>query len=205
MSSSTWRRLAAIAAATFTAILLLVGCQGVGSPYFAVGDETRTGVPASPGETVYIGLMDLVTPEARQVDLLQLSVLGLPPDVQADAFVLDRAQTGGGGIGAAREDEGDAMDLIPMLQPLRGYRLLPQQVAVQVVVRLSAPAATTVFAFEKVALSFFVQGGQQLGQEFPNGGKVWYCADGSKCPEPSAESTPFVPTASSGITQPEPS
>jgi hypothetical protein len=180
------------------AILLLTACQA--GTYFPHSDETMTGVPALPGQDVYIGLTDLVAPRDKSVSLISLSVPGLPPEVQAEPFVFHRAQTGGGGVGAVRGNDWGELDS-DLLQPLKGYLLEPgRRDPIQLVLRVSAPSSVAVVAFHKVALTFGVEGESQRTEEFSNGAKIWYCSTASNCPEPSAEPTPFTPTTSQGMT-----
>jgi hypothetical protein len=183
-------------------VVLLAACQLASAPLFPIGAETTTGIPAKPGQAVYIGLVDLHNSQDRPMTLIWLSIPGLPPDVQADPLVLDRGATGGGGIGALREGS-DWGDLSPeMLQPLKGFILEPDATD-QVVVRLIAPPETTAFQFPKVNLTFGIEGGSQWTQEFPNGADVWYCVSApDDCPKPSAFPTLFPPAPSHGTTQP---
>jgi hypothetical protein len=177
--------------------LLLVACQGIRADYFPIGAETLTGLSAEAGQAVYIGLSDLVTPEDAPVTLIALSVPGLPPDIDANAFVLERGESDGGGIGAVRD--GDWGPINPdLLQPLRGYMLQPGRQPVQLVVRLAAPSTAAVVEFGGFALTFAPEGGSQQTEDFPNGGRVWYCVRGADCADPSIQPAPFIPTESHG-------
>lgn len=153
-----------------------------------------TSFGAEPAQAVYIGLNDLTAPGSDEIALISLGLPDVPSRIAVTPLVLDRAQTGGGGVGGDRESEDTGIkDFERLLQPLAGYVIRPAREPVQILVRLVARTPGIV-EFHRFTLTFSVGGGPPQTEEFPQGGMICYGTGLSltSCPE-TPSSTPGRP------------
>lgn len=153
--------------------LVLASCAG-DPPYFEVPDEVSVALPAEAGATVFVGVADLRT-DGAPVTLLALDPASDDGLEVLDQWVLQRSESGGGGIGIAAEADVPA-DLSSALRvPMAGYRLTPADGDVQIVLALRAQAPGH-YGLGPVVLSFRVNDGPARQQTFPRTARLCIAA-----------------------------
>jgi hypothetical protein len=154
----------------------LAGCSQ--QPYFDINSEIGQSGPASPGETIYVGVTFL---RSRAGDTVQLEALELVDPTlggaEVEAMVVDLREVEGDSIGFITEDDpATAAEALAALAPIEGFTFSATDSWHPInVVTAITPQGPGQVSFSAIRLVFRVNGGATQRQEMPS--SVRLCVD----------------------------
>lgn len=149
------------------------GCMDPGTSYFPTGGSTEVAVPITRLEQVYIGIDLLEASGSDQVELLSLEAEGLHGGARVEGIASALgASTTWIGSGTRINVESHGIDL-GTYRPVAGMRFTSGDGRVALVIRMLGDAPS--FGFERIRLTFRIDGGPAQSQVFEIAGRV--CVD----------------------------